>query len=124
MALIERMVQLEHRLGQVGSVLMGMIKGAIKREGLMDTSSSSGSGGSDASGDRGDNQDGDADNMVVGESTKVMRRDSLMLRETGLIEEMEREAEEAGLGGWYNGNPEEVPESWSGANSDASASQD
>ena len=47
-----------------------------------------------------------------------------MPRETGLIEEMEREAEEAGLGGWFNGNPEDVPESWSGANSDASASQD
>ena len=41
-----------------------------------------------------------------------------------MIEEMEREAEEAGLGGWFNGNPEDVPESWSGANSDASASQD
>ena len=47
-----------------------------------------------------------------------------MPRETGLIEEMEREAEEAGLGGWYNGNLEDVPESWSGANSDALASQD
>ena len=47
-----------------------------------------------------------------------------MPRETGLIEEMEREAEEAGLGGWFNGNPEDVPESWSGANSDASTSQD
>ena len=47
-----------------------------------------------------------------------------MPRETGLIAEMEREATEAGAGGWYNGNPEEVPESWSGANSDASASQD
>ena len=47
-----------------------------------------------------------------------------MPRETGLIAEMEREAEEAGLGGWFNSNPEEVPESWSGANSDASASQD
>ena len=46
-----------------------------------------------------------------------------MPREGGLIAEMEREAMEAGAGGWYNGNPE-VPESWSGANSDASASQD
>ena len=47
-----------------------------------------------------------------------------MLREEGLIAQMEREAEEAGLGGWFNGNPEDVPESWSGANSNASASQD
>ena len=43
---------------------------------------------------------------------------------SGLIASMERDAEEAGLGGWYNGNLEDVPESWSGANSDASASQD
>ena len=53
-----------------------------------------------------------------------MRRDSLMLREGGLIVEMEREVMEAGLGGWYNRNLEEVPESWSGPNSDVSASQD
>ena len=42
----------------------------------------------------------------------------------GLIASMEREAEEAGLGGWFNRNPEDVPESWSGSNSGASASQD
>ena len=54
----------------------------------------------------------------------MVRRDSPMLRETGLIEEMEREAMEAGLGGWFSGNPEDVPESWSGSNSGASASQD
>ena len=41
-----------------------------------------------------------------------------------MIAEMEREVEEAGLGGWFNGNPEDVLESWSGANSNASASQD
>ena len=32
-SLSERMGQLEHRLGQVGSVLMGMIKGVIKKIG-------------------------------------------------------------------------------------------
>ena len=53
-----------------------------------------------------------------------MRRDSLMLPTSGLIASMERDAEEAGLGGWFNGNPEDVLESWSGSNSDASASQD
>ena len=31
---------------------------------------------------------------------------------------------EVGLGGWFNGNLEDVPESWSGANSDTLASQD
>ena len=41
-----------------------------------------------------------------------------------LAPSVEREAMEAGLGGWFNGNLEDVPESWSGANSDASASQD
>ena len=65
----ERADRMEHRLGQVASVVMGFLEGRME----------------------------------------------------GLLEE---EAEEAGLGGWFNGNPEDVPESWSGANSDASASQD
>ena len=121
----ERMGQLEHQLGQVGSVLMGMIEGAIEREGLTDMSSSSEAGTSGASGDGLDNQGGDEDNAGAGASTEEStRRDSPMLRDGGLIVEMEREATEAGLGGWYNGNLEEVLESWSGANSDASASQD
>ena len=33
-----------------------------------------------------------------------------MPREEGLITQMEREAAEVGLGGWFNGNPEDVPE--------------
>ena len=33
-SLQDQMAQLEHRLGQVGSVLMGMIKGAIERDGV------------------------------------------------------------------------------------------
>ena len=102
---------------------MGMIEGAIEREGL-EMLSSLGSGGSAASGDNQDNQGGDTDNVDAGESTEERREDSPMLRETGLIEEMEREVTEAGVGGWFNGNLEDVPESWSGANSDASASQD
>ena len=117
----DRMGQLEHQLGQVGLVLMGMIEGVIEREGL-DTSSL-GSGGLAASGDDLGDQGGDMVNEDVGPSSE-MRRDSPMPRETGLIREMEREATEAGAGGWFNGNPEDVPESWSGANSDASASQD
>ena len=116
------MEQMEHRLGQVRSVLMGMIKGAIKREGLTDTSSDK--EGLGASGDGLEGPGGGEDNVDAGESTGMMRRDSPMPWETGLIVEMEREVTEAGAGGWYNGNPEEVPESWSGANSDVSASQD
>ena len=84
---------------------------------------SSGSGGSGASGDEPGDQGGDVVNEDAGLSSE-MRRDSPMPRETGLIVETEREAMEAGAGGWFNGNPEDVPESWSGANSDASASQD
>ena len=112
------MERLEHRLGQVGSVLMGMIEGA------METSGSSDNEESDASGDVQDNRVGDVVREVTGALTSVLRRDSPMPRETGLIVGMEEEAMEAGTGGWFNGNPEDVPESWSGANSDASASQD
>ena len=120
----EQMAQMEHRLGQVGSVVMGFLEGRM--EGLLEEemSGSSGSRGSDASGSDQDDQVLDGIGLVAGALQEVMRRDSPMPRETGLIAEMEREVEEAGLGGWFNGNPEDVPESWSGANSDASASQD
>ena len=69
----DRMVQLEHRLGQVRSVLMGMIEGAIEREGLTDTSSSSGSRGSAASGDESGDQGGDVVNKDVGLSSEMRR---------------------------------------------------
>ena len=118
----DRMGQLEHRLGQVGSVLMGMIEGVM--EGTVEMSGSSGNEESAASGDNQDDLVGDAVREVAGALREVMRRDSPMPQETGLIAEMEREAMEDGAGGWFNGNPEDVLESWSGANSDASASQD
>ena len=117
--------RMEHRLGQVASVVMGLMEG--RTEGLEEEtsgSSGSGSGGSDASGDAQEDRDSEGIALVAGALQEVMRRDSPMPRETRLISEMEREAEEAGLGGWFNGNPEDVPESWSGANSDVSASQD
>ena len=120
---------MEHRLGQVGSVVMGFLEerleSLMEEERESESSSSLEVGTSGASGDSPDNQDGDRDNEVAGASPRAsMRRDSPMPREEGLIAQMEREAEEAGLGGWFNGNLEDVPESWSGANSDASASQD
>ena len=119
----ERVERMEHRLGQVALVVMGFLEGRM--EALMEeTSGSSGNGGSDASGDGSDDRVLEGVGLVAGALAEVMRRDSPMPRETRLIAEMEREAEEAGLGGWFNGNPEDVPESWSGANSDASASQD
>ena len=119
----ERAERMEHRLGQVASVVMGFLEGRM--EALMEeTSESSGSGGSGASDDDQDAQVGEGIGLVAGALAEVMRRDSPILPTSGLIAEMERDAEEAGLGGWFNGNPEDVPESWSGANSDALASQD
>ena len=80
---------------------------------------------SGASGDSPGDQGGDKDNVDTGASTgESMRRDSPMPQEGGLIIEMEREATEAGAGGWFNRNLEEALESWSGRNSVMSASQD
>ena len=121
----EQLAQMEHRLGQVGLVVMGFLEGRM--EGLLEeetTSELSGSGGSDASGNGSDDQVSDGIGQVAGVLREVMRRDSPMPLMSRLIAAMERDAEEAGLGGWYNGNPEDIPESWSGANSNASASQD
>ena len=120
----ERAERTEHRLGQVASLTMGLVEGAMEGRLEEGTSSSSGSGGSDVSGDAEEDRDSEGIALVAGALQEVMRRDSPVPPMSGLIASMERDAEEAGLGGWFNGNPEDVPESWSGANSDASASQD
>ena len=128
----EWMAQMEHRLGQVGLVVMGFLEGRLEslmeEETEMETSESlseSEVGILDVSGNGPVDQGGDGDNEVVGVSPwESMRQDSPMPPMSGLIVEMEREAMEAGLGGWFNGNPEDIPESWSGSNSGASASQD
>ena len=130
-SLNERLSQMEHRLGQVGSVVMGFLEGRL--EGLMEeemegteSSLSSDQGTSESSGeDRGVqvSEEGSVDDGVFPPGS-MKRADSPMPPTTGLIASMERDAEEAGLGGWYNGNPEDVPESWSGSNSGTSASQD
>ena len=127
----ERMVQMEHRLGQVGSVVMGFLEGRL--EGLMEeelegtgsglssdrgTLESSGEGwGVQASGE-------DSEDAGVFPQESMRRADSPMAPMLGLIAAMERDAEEAGLGGWFNRNLEDIPESWSGSNSGTSASQD
>ena len=127
----EQMAQMEHRLGQVGSVVMGFLEGRLEslmeeeREETTESSSLLKVRTLGVSGNGPDDQDGDEDNEGGGASLREsMRRDSPMPREEGLITEMEREAREAGLGGWFNRNPEDVPESWSGSNSNALASQD
>ena len=91
---------------------------------LSGSSGSSGNEGLDASGGDQDDQVSDRIGQVAGALAEVMRRDSPMPPTSRLIAAMERDVEEAGLGGWFNGNLEDVLESWSGANSDASASQD
>ena len=120
----ERMAQMEHRLGWVRLVVMGFLEGRL--ESLMEeTLSLSEAEMLGASGNALDDQGGDEDSRDTGASLQEsMRRESPILREEGLIAQMEREAEEAGLGGWFNGNLEDILESWSGSNSDASASQD
>ena len=128
----ERLSQMEHRLGQVGLVVMGFLEGRLeslmeeeREEETTELSSSSEAGMSGASGNvpvvRGGGEVREDSGVSPQES---MRWDSPMPPMQGLIVSMEREVEEAGLGGWFNGNPEDVPESWSGVNSDASASQD
>ena len=126
----EWLAQMEHRLGQVGSVVMGFLEGRL--EGLMEeeqegmeSSLLSDQGTLGASGEDRGNQGSVKDNVDDGVfPQESMRRDSPMPLTTGLIASMERDAEEAGLGGWFNGNPEDVPESWSGSNSGALSSQD
>ena len=95
--------RMEHRLGQVASVVMGFLEGRM--EGLLEEEegTSSGNGGSDASGDAEEDRDSEGIALVAGALGEVMRRDSPMPQETGLIAEMEREAEEAGLGGGSTG---------------------
>ena len=127
----ERLLQMEHRLGQVGSVMMGFLEGRLESlmeeelEGtelslLSDHRMSDVSGG-DQGGQVSAEDNGDGGASPQGSTRRV---DSPMVPTTGLIASTERDAEEAGLGGWFNRNPEDVPESWSGSNSGASASQD
>ena len=127
----EQLSQMEHKLGQVRSVVMGFLEGRLEslmeeeREDTMELTSLLEAGTSGASGDGPGVQDGGEVNGDGGvfpqESTGG---DSPIPREEGLIAQMEREVTEAGLGGWFNGNLEDVLESWSGVNSDVSAKQD
>ena len=81
-----------------------------------------GSGGDDKEGLDGGEDRGEG-GAPIQESTMLL---TPALRERGLIEQMEEEAREAGLGGWFNGEEQgnAFVESWSGPNSDVLASQD
>ena len=85
--------QMEHRLGQVGSVVMGFLEGRLeslmeeeREEGTTESSSSLEARTSGVTGDGLGNQDGDEDNAGAGAShQESMRQDSPMPREEGLI---------------------------------------
>ena len=56
-----------------------------------------------AGGDNEDDQDGEGDNVGAGVSLSGnMRPPTPAPRERGLVEQMEEEVREAGLGGWFN----------------------
>ena len=79
----------------------------------------------DVGGNNKDNQDGGEDSGDAGASLGgSMRVESPVPREVGLVVEMERDVREASLRGWFNGMDQELPEGWSGPNSNASLSQD
>ena len=80
----------------------------------------------ESGGDRGEGPVGGEDREVGGAAISGnMRPSTPAPRERGLIEEMEEEAREAGLGGWFNREDQTgLPESWSGSNSGTSSSQD
>ena len=102
-SLNKRLSQMEHRLGQVRSVVMGFLEGRLEslmeeereEEELME-SSSSGAGRLGASGNASVDQDGGEANKDGGASPWVnTREDSPMLPTQGLIVSMERDVEEA-----------------------------
>ena len=113
-----QLAQIEEQLGQVGAVVLGMVEGMMGGSSLEAKTL-------DASGNGADDQDGGEDSGDTGASLEGSTRvESPMPREGGLITEMEREAMEAGAGGWFNGMSQGELESWSGPNSNTSASQD
>ena len=114
-----RLAQIKEHLGQVRAVVLGMA------EGMMVGSSTLEAETLDASSNNQGGQGGDKDSGDTGVSLEgSMRVESPLPRVGELIAEMEREVMEAGAGGWFNGDPEDVPESCSGPNSNTSASQD
>ena len=107
-----RMANLEQKLTELGELFLMVMGQSLLDQGMLD-----------AGGDDKDNQDGGEDNVGAGVSTgESMRRDNPLPREGGLIAAMERDVEEAGAGRWFNGMDQGVLESWSGPNSNTSAS--
>ena len=68
----ERAERIEHRLGQVASLTMGLVEGTMEGRLEEGTSGSSGSGGSDASGDDQEDRDSEGIALVAGALQEVM----------------------------------------------------
>ena len=120
-----QLTQIEEWLSQVGTIILGIVRGALEGLSMDEEGSLLEAGTSGTSGDSWGDQGGDEDSGDTGVSLEGSTRvGSPMPWEGGLIAEMEREVTEAGAGGWFNGNPEDIPESWSGHNSNTLASQD
>ena len=104
------LAQLEEQMGQFRTLVYGMVGGALEGPSMEGSSLEAKMSG--ASGGDWDNQDGAVASGDAGVSAEGSTRvGSPTLQEGGLIVEMEREAMEAGLGGWFNGNPKDVLES-------------
>ena len=72
----ERVERMEHRLGQVASVVMGFLEGRMEGLEEEESSGSSDSGGLGASGDDQEDRDSEGIALVAGALREVMRRDS------------------------------------------------
>ena len=92
----ERTERIEHRLGQVASLTMGLVEGTMEGRLEEGSSRSSGSGESDVSGDAEEDRDSEGIALVAGALQEVMRRDSPMPPTSGLIASMERDADTTG----------------------------
>ena len=96
-----RMMNLEQWLMELGELFLAAMGQSSSDQGTLDVC------GNDE-----DDEDGGEDNGDTGASSgENTRVESPMLREVGLVEEMEREVREAGLGGWFNGMDQGLPES-------------
>ena len=109
-----RMLNLEQKLTELGELFLAVMGQSSLEQGMLDA------GGNDK-----DDQDGGEGSGDAGASpSESMRLETPALRERGLVEQMEEEAREAGLGGWFNGMDQGLLESWSGPNSNVAKLQD
>ena len=96
-----KMVNLEQKLTELGELFLAAMGQSLLEQGT-----------SDAGGDNKDNQDGGEGSGGTGAFPLGSTRPGTpALREEGLVVQMEREAREAGLGGWFNGMDQELLES-------------